>query len=56
MVGCRSLDCVKFTEDMLTIEQKERPTAKQLLEHSFMKKAATNQQVFDGLCLFVVLS
>lgn len=46
----RSLDCTKFVEDMLTISQTDRPTAKQLLEHPFMKKAATNQQVTKIVC------
>ncbi len=38
-----SLECVKFVEAMLTISQTERPTCKAMLEHSFLKKAATNQ-------------
>ncbi len=54
----RSLDCVKFVESVLTVSQTERPTAKALLEHPFLKKCASNQQVlFSGyvcVCFFFI--
>lgn len=38
-----SLDCTKFIEAMLTVPQADRPTAAKLLEHEFLKKAASNK-------------
>jgi serine/threonine-protein kinase 24/25/MST4 len=38
-----SLECVKFVEALLTVSQTERPTSKTMLEHAFLKRAASNQ-------------